>query len=174
MPCKLAETESYWTSMTGNAPPNRRPAQAEAVAFLENPQSYDFCQAPPSQLPRTDIRRIATQGAIVFLTGDKAIKIKRAVRYPDLDFSSLEKRRQALGRELVLNRRTAPEPYEGLLALVRNPDGGLVLKGPLEPEETPDDEVLECGLRGDCLAANGQQPSAERPRGRSAPNSVLN
>ena len=47
----------------------------------------------------------------VFLAGAFAYKVKRAVKYPFLDFSTLEKRRAALLNELRVNRRTAPQLY---------------------------------------------------------------
>lgn len=61
---------------------------------------------------------IETHGAIVFLTGTRAFKMKKAVSLGYLDFSTLASRRVALERELVLNRRTAPAFYLGLLPVV--------------------------------------------------------
>src|SRR6516165_1750901 len=42
---------------------------------------------------------------------DRALKVKRAVRYPFLDFSSLEKRKAACEAELEVNRKFAPQLY---------------------------------------------------------------
>ena len=49
-----------------------------------------------------------THAASVFLAGDRAYKIKRAVRFPFLGYSTLEKRRAACRAELEVSRRFAP------------------------------------------------------------------
>ena len=43
----------------------------------------------------------------MFLAGDDAYKIKRAVRFPYMDFSTLERRRVVIEREFEINRRNA-------------------------------------------------------------------
>ena len=75
--------------------------QAQVVAFLSDPASY------PAKPKR--VERFETHGALVFLAGEGAWKIKRAVRFPYMDFSTLEKRRAACAREVEINRRLAPE-----------------------------------------------------------------
>lgn len=74
-------------------------------------------------------RRIDTHCASIFLTGDRAWKIKRAVRFPYLDFSTPDLRRQALEAELRLNYRTAPSLYHAVHSITRQTGGGLVLDG---------------------------------------------
>jgi aminoglycoside phosphotransferase family enzyme len=59
------------------------------------------------------------------LAGDRALKIKRAVRYPFLDFSSLEKRKAACLAELQINRKFAPQLYRRLVPITRENDGSL-------------------------------------------------
>ncbi len=73
------------------------------------------------------VERIDTHAAVVLLAGNRAYKMKRAVRYSFLDFTTLERRRRALESELALNRRTAPELYLRLLPVVRRTDGKLAL-----------------------------------------------
>jgi aminoglycoside phosphotransferase family enzyme/predicted kinase len=75
--------------------------QAEVVAFLESGAA--FAGVRP--------RRIDTHAAHIFLVGDRAWKLKRAVRFPYLDFTTAGQRRAALDGELRLNRRTAPSLY---------------------------------------------------------------
>jgi len=41
------------------------------------------------------VKRIDTHAASVFLAGERAFKVKRAVRFPFLDFSTLAKRKSA-------------------------------------------------------------------------------
>jgi uncharacterized protein len=86
-------------------------------------------------LPAGEIQRIDTHAAAVFLGGARALKLKRAVRYSFLDFSTLEQRHAALEAELRLNRRTAPQLYRRLVAVTREPDGSLALGGEGEAVE---------------------------------------
>jgi len=55
-----------------------------------------------------DPRVVETHAAIVVLAGERALKLKRAVKLPYLDFSTPELRLAVCERELALNRRTAP------------------------------------------------------------------
>jgi aminoglycoside phosphotransferase family enzyme/cytidylate kinase len=75
------------------------------------------------------LRRVDTHGAMVFLAGERAFKLKRAVRFPYMNFSTALRRRAMCEAELRLNRRTAPDLYLGLRALTREADGGLALDG---------------------------------------------
>ena len=79
-----------------------------------------------------DYRRIDTHAASIFLAGERAWKLKRAVRFPYLDFTTPERRRVALDAELRLNRRTAPDIYLAVHP-VAPVDGGFVIDGPGEP-----------------------------------------
>ena len=65
------------------------------------------------------MRRIDTHSAVVFLGGERAFKIKRAVRYPFLDFSTLARRKAACAAELAVNRRFAPQLYLGVVPITR-------------------------------------------------------
>src|SRR5262249_49535907 len=69
----------------------------------------------------------------VFLVGARALKVKRAVRFPFLDYSSLDKRRAACAAELEVNRPFAPELYRRIVAITRAADGRLALDGKGEP-----------------------------------------
>lgn len=80
-------------------------------------------------------KRIETHGALVFLVGGEAFKIKRAVRLPYMDFSTLALRRQACERELAINRTDAPGLYLGVVPITRENDGLLALGGRGEPVE---------------------------------------
>jgi len=59
--------------------------------------------------------RIDTHISTVWLAGDYAYKLKKPVKLPFLDFSTLALRRHFLAEELRLNRRTAPDLYLDLL-----------------------------------------------------------
>lgn len=75
------------------------------------------------------VERIDTHGAAVFLVGRRALKIKRAVRFPFLDYSTLDRRKAACEQELEVNRRFAPQIYRAVLPITRRPDGGFDIGG---------------------------------------------
>ncbi|QLL10745.1 phosphotransferase [Pseudomonas chlororaphis] len=95
--------------------------QDEVIAFLSRPSSYDASNRP--------VERIETHGSVIFLHADRAYKLKRAVAFAELDFLSLESRRNACQAELLLNRRTAPRLYLGLCPINRRENGQLALNG---------------------------------------------
>jgi aminoglycoside phosphotransferase family enzyme len=77
----------------------------------------------------TGVELISTHASLIFLAGDRAFKLKRAVHYPYLDFSTPEKRFASCQAEVELNRRTAPDLYLGVRTITRESDGSLVLEG---------------------------------------------
>ena len=99
--------------------------------------------------------RVTTHAAVVLLKDDLALKLKRHVRYSFLDFTTLAARRRALENELHLNRRTAPDLYEGLVPVTRTDDGftldgsGDTVEWALQMRRFPDgarlDRVAEAG-----------------------------
>ncbi len=96
-------------------------AEQEAVAkLLQSPETYGLD-------PGREVTRIDTHASMVFLAGDHAYKVKRAVSYPYMDFGTLDKRRAACAAEIRLNRRTAPELYLGIRPILRRGDGALSL-----------------------------------------------
>jgi uncharacterized protein len=99
--------------------------QSEIFAFLSDPNTFKSTRA---------VRRIDTHGASVFLAGDDVYKVKRAVRFPFMDFSTLEKRRLACEAEIAVNKPNAPDIYINVVPVVRA-TGGLALAGPGEPVE---------------------------------------
>jgi uncharacterized protein len=95
-----------------------------------------FLMAPESHADRPDkVERIDTHGAIIILAGERAYKLKRAVKLPYLDFSTLDRRRAVCERELELNSRTAPQLYRRVLPVTRDGGGGLRLGGDGEVAE---------------------------------------
>lgn len=65
-------------------------------------------------------KRIDTHGAVVFLSGERAYKLKRAVKFPYMDFSTAERRRAMCEAEVEINRRLAPEIYLGVEQVADN------------------------------------------------------
>jgi uncharacterized protein len=95
--------------------------QEAVVEFLSQGAAYGR--------PHEPVLRIDTHASVVFLIGDRAYKLKRAIRFSYLDYSTAEKREAMCRAELELNRRTAPQLYLGICAVTRAPDGALALGG---------------------------------------------
>ncbi|MDP1570666.1 MAG: AAA family ATPase [Vicinamibacterales bacterium] len=89
----------------------------------------DWLSQPSSYPGAPEVTRIDTHSASVFLAGERACKLKRAVRYDYLDFSTVARRRQACEAEYRLNRRLAPDLYLGVSAVTREADGTLAFDG---------------------------------------------
>jgi aminoglycoside phosphotransferase family enzyme/gluconate kinase len=92
-------------------------SQRDVIEFLSNPGSYG------STVRSVD--KHETHGSIVFLAGERAYKLKRAVRFPYMDYSTVAQRRRMCVRELEVNRHTAPLLYLGVCPVVRNEPGSL-------------------------------------------------
>jgi aminoglycoside phosphotransferase family enzyme/predicted kinase len=93
-------------------------------------------------------RVIETSCAHVYLAGERALKIKKPVDMGFLDFTTAEKRRWALQRELAFNQAYAPDIYRRLHAITRACGGfaldgqGEVVDWALEMRRFADDAVL--------------------------------
>lgn len=101
-------------------------SQAEVIAFLSR-QLETADHACP--------RCVRTHGATLLLGSADAYKLKRAVRYDYLDFSTLQKRHDMLLRELELNQPAAPSIYRDLISVTRDAGGELQLGGAGETVE---------------------------------------
>lgn len=82
-----------------------------------------------------EVRRCETHAAVVFLAGERALKVKRAVRFPFLDYATLDKRKAACAAELEVNRRFAPQIYRRIVPITREIDGSLAFDGKGEAVE---------------------------------------
>jgi uncharacterized protein len=102
------------------ASPTTSDDQDAVIQFLSDPASYGAYG---------EVERIDTHCSIVFLTEDHAYKLKRAIRYASLDYTTRELRQTACETEIVLNRRTAPELYVGVRSINRGPSDALKFGG---------------------------------------------
>lgn len=85
------------------------PDLADKLTFLQRSEAYgDAAQRPQC---------IETHMSWVFLVGDHVYKLKKPVRFPFLDFTTLTAREFYCREEVRLNRRLAPGIYLGLMAL---------------------------------------------------------
>lgn len=96
-------------------------SQTELVDFLSHGRAYGLADEP--------VERITTHISQLFLVGDRAYKLKRAVKLPYVDFLMPESRRIACEREVALNRRTAPDIYVGIRPVTRDASGELQIGG---------------------------------------------
>jgi hypothetical protein len=93
--------------------------QQPVIDFLGDPATHGG--AP--------VKRIDTHAASVFVAGERVLKMKRAVRFPFLDFSTLKKRRAACEAEIAVNRAFAPSIYRGAVPITRQLNGQLAIGG---------------------------------------------
>ena len=103
--------------------------QQNVVTYLSSPAAHGG----------NAVERIDTHASILFLAGERAWKLKRAVRYDYLDYSTADQRRSMCEAEVRINRRTAPALYRGVAAVTRQADGSLAIGG----AGTPVDWLVE-------------------------------
>lgn len=88
--------------------------------------------------PTTRVEVVQTHISFIFLTDRYAYKVKKAVDFGFLDYTTLERRRRLCHREVALNSRLSPEAYLGVVE-IREKDGRLAVGG--------DGEVVEVAVR---------------------------
>lgn len=92
--------------------------QSEVIAFLSSDAAFGGVEP----------KHIETHISHLFLVDGDAYKLKRARDLNFLDFSTVDKRREACEREVLLNRRTAPNLYIEVLP-IRRTEAGFTLDG---------------------------------------------
>ena len=102
---------------------------------IESQEPVFALLADPATHAGAAVKRIDTHAAVVFLAGERVLKVKRAVRFPFLDFSTLEKRKAACAAEIAVNQPFAPDIYRRVVAITRAADGRLALDGRGTPVE---------------------------------------
>jgi aminoglycoside phosphotransferase family enzyme len=96
------------------------PTVADKVAFLSGGAAYT---GQPGAVTRRE-----THMSWVFFADDTVYKLKKPVRLPYLDFSTLARREAACRAEVALNQRLAPGVYLGVAPLTQGATG-LALGG---------------------------------------------
>ena len=112
--------ESSLLIVPAPCPESEEPQLADKVAFLRNPESYPGLTG--------DVVTHETHMSWVFLAGTTALKLKKPVRFPYLDFSTLARREAACRAELRLNRRLARTVYLDVAPLLWS-DRGFSIGG---------------------------------------------
>jgi aminoglycoside phosphotransferase family enzyme/predicted kinase len=112
---------------------------------------------PPPRPPAVGVR--TTHASWVFLAGDAAWKVKRPVALGFLDFRKAEARRRACEDEVRLNRRLAPEVYQGVVPIHLGPaghafhGGGPVVDWAVRMRRLPDEASAAALLRAGRLTS---------------------
>ncbi len=111
------------------------------VQFLLRPSSYPHAAAP--------VERRETHVSHVFLAGPFAYKVKKPVKFPFVDASTLAQRRKFCRWELTLNRRLAPTVYLGMVPIVETGRGlalggrGRIVEWAVKMRRLPEQRMLD-------------------------------
>ncbi len=122
----------FWAPRCSNPKVIRRMTTSVATDSRMQERVFEFLMQPARH---PHVNRIDTHAASVFLEGGRALKIKRAVRFPFLDYSTLEKRKAACEEEIRINRQFAPQIYHRVAAITESDDGSLEIDGKGTPVE---------------------------------------
>lgn len=88
--------------------------QEKVLNYLGGAAAHGLAAAPV---------RIDTHCSVIFLAGENVYKIKRAIKLPFLDYSTLERRKRFCEREFAINHKLAPQLYKGVIAIREGPQG---------------------------------------------------
>lgn len=101
-------------------------SQTEVIRAMENPNTYNERVK--------EIKTVQTYHSYIFLTGKYAYKIKKPVKYSYFDFTSLQKRKSTLEKEIELNKRLCKGLYVKVLP-IKKMDGKFKIGGKGETVE---------------------------------------
>lgn len=130
------------------------PTIVEKLRFLSDPSAYPGAASSVSV--------VETHMSYVFLVEDRAYKLKKPVRYPFLDFSTVQARERNCREEVRLNRRLAAGVYLGAVPLTFGVARGLAIGGDativdwlVEMRRLPQERMLDRLLKDDGLDEAG-------------------
>lgn len=89
---------------------------------------------------------IETHISRVYFAGARVYKVKKPIRLPFLDYSTLERRRRCAEDEVRLNQRLAGDAYLGVVPITRDAEGRVRVGG--------DGEVIEYAVEMERLPAH--------------------
>ncbi|MBN9472198.1 MAG: AAA family ATPase [Bosea sp.] len=135
-------------------------SQNETICFLGSCDAFGGGAA--------GMEMISTHISVVLLIGARALKLKRAVKLPYVDLSTPARRWAMCERELLLNRRTAPDLYRAVHRITREQSGELALNGRgelvdavLEMVRFNENFLFDRLAQRQCLTASGMTDLAE-------------
>lgn len=115
--------------------------QKEVTAFLSDAASYGL---------EGRVEVLETHISRVFLVGERAYKLKRAVKLPYLDYSTVSLRRLNCEKEVELNSLSTPELYLGVRTIQRDAEGnlsfgadGMLVDAIVEMRRFPQEHLLD-------------------------------
>jgi uncharacterized protein len=116
-------------SQKGQTPPTTavKHAERDLIAAMSEPGFY------PERPHSVEFRQ--THISCVFLAGESVYKIKKPVRFPFVDYSTLKLRYQFCQEEVRLNRRLTPRVYRGVFPIIRGQQGFALGAEPVEQFE---------------------------------------
>jgi hypothetical protein len=124
------------------------------VAAMLRPEFY------PDKPTEVELRQ--THISYVFIAGARVYKVKKNVKFPFLDYSTLDKRRHFCAEEVRLNRRLAPNTYIRTVGICRlgrafsldrdsHDSAHSVEEYAVEMNRLPDSRMLSSLLRHDAV-----------------------
>lgn len=138
------------------------PSLPDLIAALSQPSAYSF--------PVGSVEVRQTHISAVFLVGDKVFKLKKPVRLPFLDFSTVELRKHDCDEEVRLNRRLAPDIYLAVVPVHETPEGlkvgdqhpGPIVDWVVEMARLPDDAMYLSRMKRETLTVGQVEKLARR------------
>ncbi|OGX40561.1 MAG: hypothetical protein A3C53_08920 [Omnitrophica WOR_2 bacterium RIFCSPHIGHO2_02_FULL_68_15] len=130
------------------------------VRFLSSPRSYPH--------PAGIISRRETHVSHVFLAGPFAYKLKKPVKFPFLDASTLARRKRFCELELSLNRRLAPDVYLTMVPIAETEEGlrlgatGRIVEWVVKMRRLPEERMLDRLVAGRRIGARDMVRIADR------------
>jgi len=117
---------------------------------MNHPQLVESMMRPDFYPHRPDtVELIQTHISFIFIAGDLVYKVKKAVDFGFLDFTTLEKRKYYCDKEIVLNRRFAPDVYNDVVGITEKTDtdlslgnDGAVVEYAVEMKKIPEERML--------------------------------
>ena len=121
---------------------------------MSKPDLLDFLKDPLFYGPDVkSVKILQTHISYVAITGKYAYKIKKAVNFGFLDFSTLEKRKHFCEEELRLNKRLSPDIYLKVIPITQEKDKlsingeGEIVEYALKMKEFPQDQIMSSLLK---------------------------
>ena len=114
--------------------------QEQVVKALSKPEAYDE-ETGQIELKQTHI-------SYVFLTRKFVYKVKKAVNFGFLDYSTLEKRYVFCEKELALNKRLCQDMYLEVVPITKSSDGirvngeGEAIEYAVKMKKIPEDKIM--------------------------------
>lgn len=117
---------------------------------MNHPNLVESMSNPAFYPHRPDtVKVIQTHISYIFIAGDLVYKVKKAVDFGFLDFTTLEKRKYYCEQEVVLNRRFAPDVYFGVVEITEGREGefrfgggGAIVEYAVKMQKIPEEKML--------------------------------